>query len=162
MAGYTLPPDHLNTGADYLSALQKLGLDPEGLLWAYDRTLKEFVLVLVTGQFDFVGPTAIYETLTKAYNLAATPEAISPFIVRLHSPQQAIVRELRTAYGWDIRVDPFRPTDPPGLSVDIALSAGDLTFRIEWVYHLRERKVAPAERARRWRRFQGNVEKLAA
>lgn len=161
MAGYTLPPDHLGAGRDYLAALKKLGLQPEGLLWAYDRTVSEFVLVLVTGQFDFVGPTAIYETLTRAYNLAATPAAISPFILRLHSPRQEIVRELRTAYGWDIRVDPLTP-DPPGITVDIELNAGDLTFRVEWVYHLRERKIAPAERARRWRTFQGNVAKLAA
>lgn len=161
MAGYTLPPDHLNAGGDYLAALKKLGLQPEGLLWAYDRTVSEFVLVLVTGQFDFVGPTAIYETLTRAYNLAATPAAISPFILRLHSPQQEIVRELRTAYGWDIRVDALTPAPHP-VSIDIELNAGDLTFRVEWVYHLREFKVAPMERARRWRRFQSNVSKLAA
>ena len=161
MASYTLPPDHLSAGADYLAALRNLGLDPEGLLWAYDRTISEFALVLITGQFDFVGPTEIYQTLTRAYNVAATPEAISPFIVRLHSPAQEIVRELRVAYGWDIRVDPLEAA-PPDLKVDIQLNVGDLTFELAWVYHLRQRKIAPAERARRWRRFKGNVEALAA
>lgn len=162
MASYTLPPDHLSAGADYLAALRNLGLDPEGLLWAYDRTINEFVLVLITGQFDFVGPTEIYQTLTRAYNAAATPEAISPFIVRLHSPGQEIVRELRTAYGWDIRVDPIGPDVPSGLDVKVTAEVGDISFQVDWVYHLRQRKIAPAERARRWRRFKGNVEALAA
>ena len=161
MASLALPPDHLTAGADYLAALRKLGLDPEGLLWAYDRTVSEFVLVLITGQFDFVGPTEIYQTLTRAYNVAATPATISPFIVRLHSPAQDIVRELRVAYGWDIRVDSLQP-DPSGITVDIHLNVGDLTFELPWVYHLRQRKIAPAERARRWRQFKGNVEALAA
>lgn len=161
MASYTLPPDYLTAGADYLAALKRLGLDPEGLLWARDRTIDEFVLVLVTGQFDFVGPTALYRTLTDAYNLAGTPEAISPFIVRLHSPQQTVVREIRKAYGWDVRVDPLAP-EVPGLEVHFDLDVGDLNFQPEWVYHLRDRKVPPAERARRWRRFQRNVEQLAA
>jgi hypothetical protein len=160
VAMHALPADYLKAGADYLAALRKLGLDPEGLLWAYDRTISEFALVLITSQFDHVGPTEIYRSLTAAYNLAATPSEISPFIVRLHSPKQAIVTELRRAYGWDVRVDSLDDKFTP--VIQYSMDVGDLNFAIDWVYQIRDRKLAPAERARRWQRFQRNVEALAA
>ncbi len=42
-----------DAGAEYLDALRRLKLEPEALFWAYDRTLEQYVLVVVTSLFDF-------------------------------------------------------------------------------------------------------------
>jgi hypothetical protein len=157
-----LPSGRLEAGSDFLAALKKLGLEPDGLLWAYDTTFDEFVLVMITAQFDFVGPRAIYELLTTAYKLEATPQAVSPFIVRIHSPNQQVVTELRKAYGWDIRVDPIVEREGVHAWATVELKVGDLTFQMDWVYFIRDKKVRPVERSRRWARFQRTVEALAA
>ncbi|MCJ2096170.1 hypothetical protein MKK67_27265 [Methylobacterium sp. J-072] len=166
MAGLTLPFEHLRAGAEYRDTLKRLGLDPEGLLWAYDRSLNAFVLVLVTAHLDFAGPLQMYRLLTRAYNASVTPALIDPFIVRLHSPKQEIARALREGYGLDITIGPFVPDDPTidpsSVSVEtrITLDVGDLSFAHEWVYQLRDQKMPPAERSRHWRRFEKNVEAL--
>ncbi len=86
-------------GADYLDALRRLKLEPEALFWAYDRTLEQFVLVIVTSLFDFAGPLALMRLLFDAYNASATPKEIDPFILRLHSPKHAIYRAAQLHIG---------------------------------------------------------------
>lgn len=161
MDRFSLPTQHVKAGTEYLASLRKLGLDPEGLMWAYDQTVDEFVLVLITAHFDFAGPHEIYRLLTRAYNASATPADITPFIVRLHSPKQAIVPELRKAYGWQVEVKPVHEM-AQGVDLKITLTVGDLSFLREWIYVMREQKMAPADRNRRWNRFRDHVEKLAA
>ncbi|WP_162561287.1 hypothetical protein [Methylobacterium terrae] len=113
VAGQTLPTGHLKAGAEYLSALRGLGLDPEGLLWAHDRTVQDFVLVLVTAQFDAVGPLELYRLLTHAYNAAATPQAVSP--VRGTTAFAGSVGRPRTAQGlWVGHSRGSRPARPDG------------------------------------------------
>ena len=81
-----------DAGAEYLDALRRLKLEPEALFWAYDPTLGQFVLVIVTSLFDFAGPLALTKLLFDAYNASATPSEIDPFILRLHSPKHALYR----------------------------------------------------------------------
>jgi hypothetical protein len=160
----SLPAGYLESGEEYLLALRKLGLDPDGLLWAHDKTMNEFVLVLITSQFDFVGPLEIYRLLTRAYNLAATPKEISPFIVRIHSPQQHIARKLQEVYGMRVAFHGpdgwFKPEDQKGATITIGV--GDLEFQTGWIYVLNPKKLKTGERVRKWARFKRNVEALAA
>ena len=155
MDRFSLPADHLRAGAEYLSALRELGLEPDGLLWAWDDTISEFAFVLVTSQLDHVGPLGIYRLLTLAYNVSATPQEISPFVVRLHSPKQLIFQRIHKALNLHIRIE-------PGEIFQIGSKAGDLSFKSEWIYVLQPRRMRPAERVRRWNRFRERAERLAA
>lgn len=162
----TLPDTFLSAGAEYDAALNRLGLKPEGLLWAHDATINQFVLVLVTSQFDSVGPTEIFRLLTKAYNASVTPREINPFIVRLHSVNHAIVAGLDQAINsaLEFRVD--FTSDDGALStsgiVQVHIGTDDLRYKKEWVYHFKIIKLKPADRSRRWKKFARNVEELAA
>jgi hypothetical protein len=81
-------------GAVYLAALRTLGLEPDGLFWAWDRLDERWVLMLVSRYFDIVGPSALSTLLFKAYNAAATPAEIDPFIIRIHSPDHHMIRSM--------------------------------------------------------------------
>lgn len=152
-------------GAEYLNAVRALGLRPDALFWSFDEIEGRFVLILVTEMLDFKGPLAISELLFQAYNASATPKAVDPFVVRLHSPDQAIIRR------FDGFKDPsrigFRPPlggEPvdPGVTV-LGVQVGGVRFRAAWVYHFAlppPRK--PADLSRRWRQFALNVGRLAA
>jgi hypothetical protein len=157
---------HLKAGREYLDALGRLGLVPDGLCWAYDRTIEQFALVLVTTHFDYVGPHEIYRLLTKAYNVSATPQEISPFLVRLHSPKQRLAKTLLRAFATKVRLNAV-PKGEPTSERDITdeavhVEVGDLIFRQAWVYGASRPKSDSVERSRQWRRFAETVEKLAA
>jgi hypothetical protein len=153
-----LPSGYLEAGRDFWTALRQLGLVPEALFWAQDKSIGEFALVLITSHFDTKGPTEIYRLLTQAYNLAATPATISPFIIRLHSPSQAISEAiLEGEYSTNADFAYF------------TLDRGDLKYRDKWIYtakykngRVKVNKLSPVERARQWKRFKENVERLAA
>ena len=161
-----------DAGAGYLDALRRLKLEPEALFWAYDRTVGEYVLVIVTSLFDFAGPLALTRLLFDAYNAAATPKEIDPFILRLHSPKHAIYRAAQLHIG-----NRFDMADLKGPALDRATIAGEVTppviasFRAgdlesfgTWVY--KSTPVSPKTKTgdteRRWRRFENAVHALAA
>jgi hypothetical protein len=150
---------YLRAGADYLRSLQRLGLDPEGLFWAHDAAVGAHVLVLVTSFYDHAGPLALSRTLFEAYEQAATPKEIEPFIIRLHSPDHTVIRSL-------VRVgiihDP-EDEDAPRPTFDVFYNGGGMTFKKPWIYKWgTPRKRSPAELSRRWNRFHRNVQRLAA
>lgn len=152
-------------GSEYLDAVRSLGLHPDALFWAFDGIEGRFVLVLVTEMLDFKGPLAISELLFQAYNASATPKAVDPFVVRLHSPDQAIIRR------FDGFKDPsrfeFHPR-PGGERIDqdarvLGVDVGGVRFRAAWVYHFAlPAPRGPADLSERWRRFAHNVGRLAA
>ncbi len=161
-----------DAGAEYLDALRRLKLEPEALFWAYDRTLGQFVLVIVTSLFDFAGPLALTKLLFDAYNASATPSEIDPFILRLHSPKHALYRAAQFHIG-----NRFDIADLKGRALDRATIAGEVTpplvmsFRAgdlegfgTWTY--KSAPVSPkaktADTERRWRRFESAVHALAA
>jgi hypothetical protein len=157
----SLPAGYLEAGQEYLSALRKLGLDPDGLFWARDATMGEFVLVLITSQVDFVGPLEIYRLLTRAYNLAATPAAISPFIVRIHSPAQHIVERISNVWGARLKFHGSEGWFEAERSL-VHVGIEDLQFHFAWVYAFNPKKLKTGDRVRKWARFKRNVEALAA
>jgi hypothetical protein len=162
MPEYALPSGHMKAAVDYLSALRKLGLTPEAVLWAYDEVFEDYVLILLTDHFDKAGPTEIYRLLTRAYNAAATPKKISPFSIRLHSPKQNIAQIIRDASASMLSVQKRGgPYDSSGKQ-NLFLKFNELWIRWDWVVHYKATKRTPVERAQEWRRFSERVERLAA
>lgn len=161
----TVTQEHIGAGAEYLRALRHLGLDPDGLLWAEDKSVGHVVLVLITSLFDHAGPYEISKHLLAAYNRAATPRSISPFVVRLHSPDQIAARRLAQSIDYQIRLIGHdlegRPMAAPH---EITIISGDLSFKREWIYKFKLPSKAPksTELSRRWHRFERNIDRLAA
>lgn len=150
-------------GRAYLAALRKLGMEPEALFWANQLPENRPVLVLITAFFDHAGPLEVEKALFKAYNAAATPAEIDPFIVRLHSPRQSFARQLLEDLRKDIEVETdlmqrTHISNIPGAF----LTAGDLEILMAGV--LKKPKVVrqTIEVARSWRKFTDNVNRLAA
>ena len=171
MAQNTLAVEKHQAGVEYLAALRSLGLDPEALFWAKDTVVGEDVLILVTSLFDFAGPLELSELLFRAYNLAATPREVDPFILRLHSPRHTAIREMAHRFGDGTRIKmpmmfAFKQPIPGIHEIRLAaLSMGaDVTAYADAIYQfdLSEKIVPYADASRRWRRFQKHVDKLAA
>jgi hypothetical protein len=164
--------ERYDAGRDYLAALRHLRLEPEALFWAYDKSMGQLVLVLVTSLFDFAGPLALNKLLFDAYNAAATPKEVDPFILRLHSPKHALYRAAQVHIGnrFD-QADLKGPAlDRATISGEIAPSivasfrAGDLESFGTWVYKSTPspKGVKAVELGPRWRRFEHAVHALAA
>jgi hypothetical protein len=181
-----LSPALLRAGQDYLDALRRLRLNPEGLLWARvneTRTVTdgatgkpfgadgmgEWHLVLVTGAIDEAGPSALNELLFKAYDASATPKEISPFIVDVMSAKSPFVSHLLAALNNPIGPIAILSTTPDGSSYRQELDpyAGQqmiagLWFDRKWIYHLTGLHARHSERKRNWREFKQSVNALAA
>lgn len=146
-------------GQEYLEALKKLGLDPEGLLWAYDHIIEKMVLILITPIYDIAGSLTLRRTLIKAYNLAATPKEITPFIVRLHSPDQTIVGALSDL----LNVMKLATQNNPNLNVEKDKSfgfLGEFLTQQNFIYKFEIKKKNRETQMRQWKRFNDNIEKL--
>jgi hypothetical protein len=168
MATHTLDINHWNAGLEYKEALAKLGLRPEMLFWAYDQVLDHFVLVLATHVYDKVGPLHLSQTLFKAYTLSATPKDIDPFAVRLHSPNQTVIRELSKMLPFNLTegttAQVLDKSSPP---VEINIKSAEVSlFGLEchsdWIYTFKQSKQKTTDILREWHRFNRNIEKLAA
>ena len=161
---------HMQAGRDYLKAIEALGLELAALFWAKDDIAKQYVLVMFTDVFDYIGPYEISKKLFDAYNLAGTPKSIDPFIVRLHSPQQQIAKAIDQVFGVELKL--FGPDAKTGLRkpVDmtnsvLTISSGGLTFKKTWMIKysgLQGRSPKTLDLSRKWRRFERNVQALAA
>lgn len=155
-------------GAEYLHSLERLGLRPDALFWAFDKTVDKFVLVLVTDEYDYAGPFALSKTLIEAYNKAKTPIEIEPFIVRMHSPWQPIIQEMGKFLPFRAEVKQISNPDGTvieGLTAKFAslnIQVADLEIEDEWIYRFEKPpKRKTVELSRRWRRFAENVAKAA-
>lgn len=187
MDSQNLSPTLLKAGQEYLDALRKLRLNPEGLLWSrvneiethtdsvtgepveLDGPSGDWHLVLVTGALDEGGPISMQELLFKAYDASATPKEISPFIVEVMSAKSPFVSHL-----INVLNNPFGPSaiisngpdgkprhHPVDNFVGQQMVAG-LWFDRKWIYHLNGMKLRHAERQKRWREFKRSVNELAA
>ncbi len=151
-------------GSEYLTALQTLGLRPDALFWGFDKVEDRFVLMLVTDMVDLKGPLAVADLLFQAYNASATPKEIDPFVVRLHSPEHALMRQFEPFRDPRVRIS--SPTNPHAFFPDTRVTGvtfGDVEFRSEWIYRFDlPPKRKSVELLRRWNRFARNVDQLAA
>ena len=167
-----VPAEYLTAGQDYLDAMVSLGLTPHYLGWGWDRASEQWLLVLVTYIVDAGGPLALNRLLFQAYNAKATPKEISPFIVRVFSPDiipsdfwplglgsGASVSRAKKAGGtkddnWQPgRVQNIQKTFL-GVDLELVNSYGPLPAR-----SLRPKFM---DRRKEWEIFRNRVERLAA
>lgn len=150
-------------GSDYLRALNDLGLDPDALFWADEFPGDKPVLVLITAFFDHAGPLEVEKALFKAYNAAATPAEIDPFIIRLHSPRQTFAREVIGAFRRDIEVETdMQPRTHISKIPNTVMTIGDLKIPMFGVLKMPTAVRKTVEVSRSWQRFTSNIDKLAA
>lgn len=97
MAQILVDEAHHAAGEAYLSALARIGFIPDGLFWARDKIDDRLVLVLVSRFFDSAGPLTLSRLLFRAYRGAITPSEVNPLDLRLHSPNQTLMREFIAA-----------------------------------------------------------------
>jgi hypothetical protein len=174
MASRPVPAQHMTAGQEYLDALVKLGLTPAYLGWGWDLAANEWLLVLVTSILEAGGPLKLNQLLFKAYNAKATPQQISPFIVRVFSPEiiprrsefwllgeknltvQGVPGKVKdTKALTPVKVENFQMTFM-GLELEIVNSYQTLPGAID-------RALAGyTRRSQDWQRFKRNVERLAA
>jgi hypothetical protein len=176
MASRPVPAQYLIAGQDYLDALVSLGLIPAYLGWGWEKSADQWVLVLVTSIVNAGGPLALNKLLFQAFNAKATPKEISPFIVRIFSPE--IIPNGRKSHFWYLgskeliaRGVPGKVKNPAalepqkirnvqfefmGLELEMINSYPTLPGAID--------KALAGYHAQRsdWRRFKNKVESLAA
>ena len=163
MASHTLDLNRREAGGEYLKSLERLGLRPEALFWAFDKNIDLFVLVLVTDAYDYAGPLSLSKTLLEAYRKAATPNEIDPFIVRLHSPKHSIIREIGRFFPVDMSGATVRSVDGTAKINDVTVATLDLEISNQWVYRFEKKNGSKTvDTARHWKRFTGNIERIAA
>lgn len=166
MAARELDLKLLDGGKEYLASLERLGLRPDGLFWAFDKTISKFVLVLVTDEYDYAGPLKLSSTLFEAYRKSATPIEIDPFIVRMHSPYHAIIQQM---IGFQVKGVSITVSDTKdGPQRDIPLTGpmmtyvADLEISSDWVYRFEiPEKRKTVDLMRKWKRFENNVARAA-
>jgi len=95
-----------------MDALVSLGLVPAFLGWGWETLEKQWLLVLVTSIIDAGGPLALNKLLFRAYNAKATPKEISPFIVRVFSPE--LIPEGARSQFWLLGEHNFSVKGVPG------------------------------------------------
>jgi hypothetical protein len=168
MASPTLPANHLTAGGDYLAAMDRLGLRPMYLGWGWETTTSQWVLVLVTSILDAGGPLALNRLLFQAYNAEVTPRAVSPFIVRIFSPE-IVPKDLYMLGEKNLMVtsvkDKFgNPKPMPKQKVqDMNVTFLGIELQMTHSYQtLPQSKKKYHERRNEWQKFKRNVERLAA
>jgi hypothetical protein len=177
MASRQVPTNYLTAGQEYLDSLRALGLVPAYLGWGWDAVTSHWVLVLVTPIIEAGGPLALNKLLFKAYNAGATPKDISPFIVRVFSPEvvAAAAGSIRSQF-WllgskNVIVTPVpgrsnpssRPTKVDNLEIDLLGIHLEIINSYESAPNAKNRaKSGYHDRRNEWQKFKKNVERLAA
>jgi hypothetical protein len=173
MAGEPLPANYLKAGADYLRALIALGLRPDFLAWGQQTQTSEWMLVMVTPIIEVGGPLALNKLLFRAYNMNATPQEISPFIVRVYGTRTRIGPQLQRFVEQDLastrRIKTVDAVTGRSLGemhsiTSMKLNASDFEIQTGHIYSIPgPTKKNNLERSiRDWNRFKTNVERLAA
>jgi len=184
MAVPELSAEAVAAGREYYEALRTLGMHPEGVFWAYDEAADEQALILLTSLYDMVGPYEVSKLLIKAYNLSATPQDVSPFIVQVHGPTQDVAiaaadfcrnlkgltlqTRIEGEAGWaEIKLgEPVKPwvdgerylrPDP-----HFHIEGTALTLYVEGFIHIADKPLRVDQRKREWARFSSRVNALAA
>lgn len=171
-----VPPGYLKAGQDYLDALVSLGLIPAFLGWGWNIALSEWNLVLVTSILDAGGPLGLNRLLFRAYNAKATPKEISPFIVRVFSPEMILGGAkaqfwLLGEHNLTVQGVPGKVKDPRSLEPQKVQNIQQTFMGIE-LEMINSYQTLPGavdralagyhERHKQWRQFKSNVERLAA
>ena len=150
-------------GRDYLVALNRLGLEPDVLCWAYDVDADEMQLAIVTSMAERVESLSIYKLLFRAYEAAATPREIDPFIVSVYGPKSDFGVKLRRFLGGLAQRGTFSTPERAARFVMTDTGAsGRLVVLGKGVYVATEGRRTAAEDLRRFMSFERRVQALAA
>lgn len=151
-------------GEEYLAALKRLGLEPDALCWVYDPDSDETHLAIVTSMAERVGGLSIYKLLFRAYEAAATPREIDPFIVSVYGPRSDFGARLRKLLGGMAKRGLFSVPERTAAQVLFtdAEGSGRLVVLSRGVYAAEEGRRSAADDLRRFQRFERRVKALAA
>ncbi len=153
----------MQAGKEYLDALHRLGLEPDVFCWIYDAVEDGIELAIVTSIAERIGSLDIYKLLFRAYEAAATPRDIDPFIVSIYGPNSfygAMLREhIRTLAADGAFSDPGNATR---FTTVMENSAELKVMLARGVYARGDTRRSAAQDLKRWSRFKQNVEALAA
>jgi hypothetical protein len=165
MDSQPVPAEYLRAGEDYLRALRRLGLNPLFLGWGLEVASKQWLLVMVTSIIDAGGPLALNKLLFKAYNVEATPKEISPFIVRIYSPEVA-PDTLYALGGKSLKIINNKELENNISISNMQFTFHDVQYEMINAYAIPHQKKASKTKYHaalaEWRKFKRNVEKLAA
>ncbi len=150
-------------GREYLAALSRLGLDPDVLCWVFDADHDEMQLAIVTTMAERVDSLSIYKLLFRAYDAAATPREIDPFIVSVYAPGSNFGVTLRRHLGGMAKRGTFTTQD---LAARFAMTktgaSGRLVVPGKGVYVASDGHRSAVEDLKRFQHFQHRVRALAA
>lgn len=167
MASRPVSAEYLRAGDEYLVALRALGLNPNFLGWGWDVAAGQWVLVLVTSIIDAGGPLALNKLLFDAYAANATPREISPFMVRVFSPE-IVPNDFYLLGEKGLQIPRANGINRPDIGRKLPVENIQRTFlgiELEMINSYQNRPITRLkhhERRRQWEMFRGNVEKLAA
>ena len=157
--------EYLKAGQDYLTALRRLGLHPLFLGWGREIASNQWLLVMVTSIVDAGGPFELNKLLFKAYNAEATPKEISPFIVRVYSPEVA-PDTLYALGGKSLKIVNNKELEDKISISNMQFVFHDVAYEMINAYAIPHRKKVPKPKYQatlaEWQKFKRNVEKLAA
>jgi hypothetical protein len=174
MASKPVSPQYLTAGQEYFDALVSLGLIPAFLGWGWDPAAEQWQLVLVTSIVEAGGPFGLNKLLFKAYNAKATPKQISPFIVRIFSPDiigPASQFWLLGEKNFTVKGVPGKVKNPEALKPQKVQNVQQtfMGLELEMINSYQalpgavDRALAGYHRRRQdWDKFKRNVERLAA
>ena len=133
------------------------------MCWATRTQTDQFELLIVTSWVDEVGSKAIYDLLFEAYDASATPKEIDPFIVNVFSPKSYLGDQLLRMIGSSKqKAVEVGIQDERGFMYVLGDHGDFIAFAaLTYVFHPRKKRTA-VEDLRRFRRFQRNVQALAA
>jgi hypothetical protein len=166
MDSRALSAQHLKAGKDYLAALNMLGLHPMFLGWGREVDSGEWLLGMVTSIVEAGGPLALNKLLFQAYNAEATPREISPFIVRVYSPEIAPAT-FYTLAAYDLAAKDLKVSGPnlaETFVTNVTMTFLGVEYEMINAYFIPQRVKRTKYQAKlaEWQMFKRNVEKLAA
>jgi hypothetical protein len=153
----------MSAAKEYLGALNRLGLRPLFLGWGLEAETGRWVLGLVASIVEAGGPLALNRLLFRAYNANATPKDISPFIVRVYSPEIA-PRDFYLLSEKTLTISSVEG-DIQGVEVNnVEFDFLGVHYEMINACFIPQRIKRPKYQETRaeWQRFKRNVEKLAA
>jgi len=153
---------YLKAGESYLTSLRQLGLNPMFLGWGKEVASGDWVLGMVTSVVDAGGPLELNKLLFRAYNADATPREISPFIVRVYSPEIASP-EFYALAGKKLTVMSENLAGTVDV-LDMEFKFLGVSYRMINAYLIDGRTTGQKyqQRLREWTNFKRNIDKLAA
>lgn len=153
----------LLAGKEYLAALANLGLDPDVLCWVYDADRGEMQLAIVTSMAERIGSLSIYKLLFRAYEAAATPREVDPFIVSVYGPKSDFGMKLRQTLGGFGKRGRFSTPERAALfTLTNTGASGRQVVLGKGVYVATEGRRSAADDVKRFERFARRVRALAA